>query len=198
MSPHAAAGPIEDIVAIHLQAFRTFFLSALGARFLREYYLTIASYEKGILLAASPDGICVGFAAGFLNPPEFYRHLRGRRMRLGVAALLGVAMEPRRLPLVLANYRRVREVNRRRPDPCTAELSSLAVLPGATGRGVGSQLVEQFCASARSMGATRVILTTDAEGNEGVNRFYQANGFSRGRCYEVRPGRWLNEYARLL
>jgi GNAT superfamily N-acetyltransferase len=69
------------------------------------------------------------------------------------------------------------------------------VAPRAGGRGVGSRLVHAFVEAAGAQGADRILLTTDAHDNEAVNRFYLQLGFTCVRCFEARPGRWLNEYA---
>lgn len=79
-------------------------------------------------------------------------------------------------------------------EPGTAELSSLAVHPNATGKGVGSRLVRRFLSEAEARGARRVVLTTDAHGNAAVNSFYLSLGFSLTRTFEARRGRVLNEY----
>jgi ribosomal protein S18 acetylase RimI-like enzyme len=44
------------------------------------------------------------------------------------------------------------------------------------------------------LGAERVVLTTDTNGNDAVNKFYQRLGFSCVRTFEARRGRLLNEY----
>ena len=186
---------LDDIVVVHQQAFPGFFMTQLGRRFLRAYYRCVVDSPQGILIAEDGDGDCVGFVAGFANPAAFYQELRRRRVRLGLAAGVGVGCRPWRLGTLLANYRRAGGFARREADSRTAELSSLAVAPRAGGRGVGSRLVHAFVEAAGAQGADRILLTTDAHGNEAVNRFYLQLGFTCVRCFEARPGRWLNEYA---
>ena len=101
---------------------------------------------------------------------------------------------PWRVGTLLANYRRAGGAAQQSPDSRTAELSSLAVKPSGEGQGVGSRLVRAFVDSARTLGADRVMLTTDAHGNDPVNSFYLRLGFTCLRSFEARRGRWLNEY----
>jgi GNAT superfamily N-acetyltransferase len=186
---------IEEIVAVHLEAFPGFFMTQLGPQFLRRYYQVVAEYEGGLLLTEPVVDRCMGFVAGFVNPAMFYRELRRRRVGLGLAALSGVLRHPTRLGTLFANYRRAGGAAIGTTGEDTAELSSLAVRPAGAGQGVGSRLVRKFIATAQGRGARRVLLTTDARGNDDVNRFYQTLGFSCVRTFEARHGRWLNEYA---
>lgn len=191
------SGPREDldaVVAVHLEAFPGFFMAQLGPRFLRTYYRCVVEYPKGVLLSESSGLECLGFVAGFVDPAAFYRELRRRRVRLGLAACAGILVRPRRLVTMLADYGRAGEAAGRPPEPRTAELSSLAVLPGAAGRGIGTRLVQRFIKAASERGADRVTLTTDSHDNESVNRFYLQLGFTCVRTFEARRGRMLNEY----
>ncbi len=185
---------LDDVVRVHLEAFPGFFMAQLGPRFLREYHRCVADYPNGILLTEEENGRCVGLVAGFVDPASFYRELRRRRLRLALAAFSGVVGRPRRLVTLVRNYGRARGAAMHEPDEKSAELSSLAVSPAVAGRGIGRRLVARFISAARDRGADHVTLTTDARGNDAVNRFYQRLGFERVREFEARQGRLLNEY----
>jgi len=73
-------------------------------------------------------------------------------------------------------------------------LMSIAVKPEAEGRGIGKKLVEAFCREAAGRGAPAVCLTTDREGQDQVNRFYEQMGFQVSRTYVTPEGRAMNEY----
>ena len=76
------AGDAREIAKLHTQAFPGFFLTQLGDRFLTGYYKCVEAYPGGILLVArNKDSTAAGFAAGFLDPPAFYRFLRSRGAR---------------------------------------------------------------------------------------------------------------------
>jgi ribosomal protein S18 acetylase RimI-like enzyme len=186
---------LDDVVSVHVEAFPQFFLTQLGPRFLRGYYRCVLDYPGGILLTEGGARGVQGFVSGFVNPAAFYRELRRRRLRLGLAALAGLIARPSRVRTLRANYHRAGNLAHQTDGTNTAELSSLAVSPGSTGTGIGSRLVHRFAEAARAQGAERVVLTTDAHGNEAVNRFYRRLGFACTRTLEARPGRVLNEYS---
>jgi ribosomal protein S18 acetylase RimI-like enzyme len=186
--------PIGEVVSVHLDAFPHFFMSQLGPRFLAKYYRCVAEYPSGVLLTESCEEQCVGFVAGFIDPASFYTELRRRRLGLGMAALAGVCAKPRRLFTLIENYRRASVTARAVADKRTAELASLAVLSRVAGRGIGARLVCRFVKAVAEMGADRVILTTDACGNDRVNGFYRRLGFDCKGTFEARRGRVLNDY----
>lgn len=194
MSGRLTRHSLDEVVDVHLEAFPGFFMAQLGPRFLREYYRCVVEYPGGILLTEELEGRCVGFVAGFVDPASFYKALGRRRARLGLSALAGVVSRPRRLVTLVRNYGRASGAARLAPDAASAELSSLAVRPHASGRGAGRRLVERFIDVAGTLGASRVTLTTDAFGNDAVNRFYRGLGFRHVREFEARRGRVLNEY----
>jgi N-acetylglutamate synthase-like GNAT family acetyltransferase len=73
-------------------------------------------------------------------------------------------------------------------------LSSLAVLPGEQGKGLGRILVAAFLQEAARKGVSYVYLTTDALENARVNAFYQQQGFELVRTYVTPEKRQMREY----
>ena len=187
---------IGAIAGVHRAAFQSFFLTQLGPAFLRGYYATVLEYPGGILLVAVQDESMIGFAAGFIDPPGFYSLLRKKKMRLGLAALPWLIMRPANLARALWNYRLTLE-NSREADVAiaqVAELSSIAVRPDGQGVGAGRQLLTTFIDAAKGLGAVKVMLTTDAAGNDATNQFYARGGFRLMRVIRRSYGRVLNEY----
>lgn len=192
----ASVSDIGSIAAVHQAAFRSFFLTQLGPAFLRAYYETVLEYPGGILLVAVQEGSVVGFAAGFVDPPGFYTVLSKKRMRLGLAALPWLITHPANLARAVWSYRLTQEVSRE-TDPTiaqVAELSSIAVRPDGQGVGAGKQLLAAFVDAAKKSGAAKIMLTTDAAGNDATNRFYVRAGFMLRRVIRRPYGRILNEY----
>jgi len=58
-----------------------------------------------------------------------------------------------------------------------ALLEDIVVTPQARGTGIGSQLLTQTIAFARTQGCKRITLLTDAD-NEAAQRFYEKHGFT--------------------
>lgn len=186
---------IAKVVDVHNIAFKGFFLTRMGPYFLRNYYAAALDFEANISLVACDQDTdeIVGFVVGFYDPEGFYSMLSKRRRQTIPAVLLAALRDPWLVPQILRNMRRVQAQGQQPVD--AVELSSIAV--GEPGRGAGGALLEAFAEKARSEGAHRLILTTDAEGNDLVRRFYEARGFTLDD-YEDRGERRMCRYARSL
>jgi ribosomal protein S18 acetylase RimI-like enzyme len=165
------------VIDIHLEAFRGFFLSQLGKRFLKELYTGFFSETGTIFLVAADEGGIVGFAVGTVNPDGFFRKLLLRRWdKFLVAATPTMLRNPllviRKLVSAVA-YRG----DRPRQLHSGALLSSIAVAPHSAGRGIGQLLIEAFAERAQELGTTFIYLITDRDDNDAVNRFYRQTGF---------------------
>jgi len=188
---------VNTVVDVHLAAFPGFFLSFLGAGFLRQIYRGILGDASGIAFVADRNGQCVGFVAGTAVPAHFYgRLLRRRFLPFAFHGGLAVLRHPRAASRLLRAFARPSAA----PPPTTglAELMSLGVLPSHREGGLGARLVERFNAEAAARGATTVFLSTDAANNDGVNRFYIRIGFTLARTFTTPEGRAMNEYERSL
>jgi len=54
---------VKDIVKIHLDAFKGFFLSSLGPAFLTFYYSCFIKSDETVTMIADEDGVIYGFSA---------------------------------------------------------------------------------------------------------------------------------------
>lgn len=185
---------LDDVVAVHRAAFPGFLMTLLGPDFLHSYYRTVLDCEDAIFLGLFDDaGRLQGFVAGFATPASFYAMLAKRKRRMLVAAAFHLLRRPVLWSRVLENAGATSQ--RAAEDaPGVAELASIAVLPGAQGKGYGRALIEAFLSTARPLGAARVDLTTDADGNDAVNRLYTKAGFRLSAVRTRRGGRRMNHY----
>lgn len=187
---------LEAIVELHLRTFQGFFLTSMGRSFLRLLYAGFIVDAEGICLVAEEDGQLIGFAAGTTRPDDFFRRLFLRKgLMFAFASIPGLLRNPR-----LAIRKCIGAIAYRGERPVglvdAALLSSLAVDPARGRRGVGRELVEAFVGEASARGMNSVFLTTDADDNDSVNRFYVKCGFVRLDRFE-RPGnRTMNRLAR--
>jgi len=186
---------IPQVVATHLAAFPGFFMSLLGAGFLREFYDALRQDPAGITVVAASTGRVVGFASGASDSRGFYRHLFRRRLFPLMAALLRPCLQHPGMTLRVI-WRAIAGMSSSsagdRQDG--AELMSVAVTPGFQRHGLGRLLVGRFIEEARRRGVERIRLTTDASSNDGVNAFYKMLGFTVTKNFITREGRTLNEY----
>ena len=189
----ARTDDLSGIVTIHQKAFRQFFLTRLGAKFLRLYYGLVLDYESGIVLVGERNGSLSGFVCGFLNPAEFYRLMWRKRGTFVLPALPALIRQPSLAAKVLHGVQRI-QTSAASSDPRACELSSIAVAPEMSGFGFGKTLVREFLTRSWSMDAECVYLTTDADANESANALYRDSGFQHTRRFLQRKGRWMNEY----
>ena len=184
---------VESVVQIHRSSFPGFFLSFLGPRFLSLYYMAVCEAPEGIaLVCLGPDGEPAGFVAGSANPRGFYSRLLKRNWWKFSLASVGAIF---RKPTIVAKIARGLTHPSRNPvGNDVAGLYSIGVLPESQGTGAGKELVQAFLTEARNRGCRRVFLTTDRDGNEAVNAFYQKMGFRVENRFETPEGRAMNEY----
>lgn len=195
----ASEEDLAQIVIIHQEAFPTSFLTALGARFLFEYYRLVLNVEGGVLLVAHErTGRLAGLVAGFSHPDRFYNLMRRHRIGLTFAIGLGLARRPWILGKVVASILRVGQLGAGNTSPGgpVAELSSLAVIPSAAGHGIGSRLLTEFEHQITKLGVGVIQLSTNRDDNESTNAFYRRRGYRRTRQVDRWPSRPMNVYER--
>lgn len=184
------------LVDIHLRAFPGFFLSVLGAQFLRRLYLEILEDETGVVLIYADESGVRGFVAGSFSPVGLYgRLVRKRWLRF---ALASIAPALRRPWIAFRLFRALRKPASEQNATQAALLMSLAVAPESQGRKIGRALTTAFCRVCFAHGFSKVKLTTDTIENEAVNAFYRGQGFSVIRTFTTSEGREMNEYVREL
>ena len=72
---NANENDIESIVRIHCSAFKGFFLTSLGADFLKFYYLNFVRSKETVTLVAEDGNRVVGFSAAPTNCKGFNSRL---------------------------------------------------------------------------------------------------------------------------
>ncbi|OPY67545.1 MAG: Acetyltransferase (GNAT) family protein [Syntrophorhabdus sp. PtaU1.Bin002] len=184
---------IDKVVETHLRAFPNFFLSFLGPRFLREFYISFFLDPHGIgYTAAAPDGRILGVIVGPLDPQGYFKRLLKRRWwAFCLASISAVLRHPSCVP------RLFRAVFYRGESPSghtRALLSSIAVDPCRQRGGVGKELVMRWVEEARRRGAVGCYLTTDADDNDQVNAFYRGLHWHIESTYITPEGRRMNRY----
>jgi len=190
----AAPDDLTNIVTIHQKSFSNFFLTRLGADFLRQYYSLVLNYHLGIMLVSEGQHSGLeGFACGFVNPAAFYQLMWRTRRNFALPVVSAMVRDPTLITKVLYGVQRIQSPAGDWPER-SCELSSIAVTPQTSCNGFGKQLIRAFLAQAHSMDARCVYLTTDAEGNDAVNAFYRNVGFQHSRRFLQHEGRWMNEY----
>jgi ribosomal protein S18 acetylase RimI-like enzyme len=183
---------VPAAVKVHLAAFPSFFLSFLGPRFLRLLYSEFATDPACVALVAEADGRVAGAVAGPLQPAGYFSRLVKRRWFAFALASSGAVL---RKPLIIPRLFRALFYRGEAPTgKSRALLSTIAVDPAVQGAGIGRKLVAAWLAEVQSRGASGAYLTTDAEGNDAVNRFYQQLGWQLEHTWLTPEGRRMNRY----
>ena len=184
---------VDTVVEIHLKAFPDFILSFLGPRFLREFYTSFLLDSQGMgYIASVPDGQILGVIVGPLDPRGYFKRLLKRRW--WVFCLVSITAVLRRPSSVFRLFRAVFYSGESPSGPTRALLSSVAVDPDVQHAGVGKKLVQHWVEEARRRGASGCYLTTDADGNDKVNAFYQSLNWHIESTYTTPQGRRMNRY----
>lgn len=185
---------VARLAEIHLVAFPGFFLSSLGAGFLRTFYSGYIGDESAVsVVATGRDGVPIGAVVGTVQPAGFYsRLLRKKWLKFALSAARATLLRPRTIPRILraVTYRGDSPA----PDDAMALLASICVDPAYQGTGLGQRLLREWETTAKVKGSVSAYLTTDAVGNDGVNKFYRRAGWSVSQTYTTTEGRRMNRY----
>lgn len=182
---------IEEIYAIseiHLEAFKGFFLSALGLNFLIIYYNALRKNRRGVLLGFYDNKELLGFCAATTLSRGFNSYLvKGDFFSFAKLGLLLLFTKPKALIRLMKNFTK--------SDPSVkdkgnyAELLSIAVSPSAQGNGVGKKLLIALEEYLRRKNISALSLTTDFYENEQALNFYKGMGYQKMYDFIAYPDR---------
>ena len=179
----------NQIAKIHLKTFPNFFLTTLGYSFLKTYYRSCAKSKDAISICATnqDDKKLLGFAVGCLNSAGFNKRLIfSNSLEYSYRAILLLFTKPIALFRLFKNL----EKNNDKEDSGNyAELLSIGVLPDQNGFGIGQKLLVEFENQIKENGVNRITLTTDADSNDSVLRFYEKSGYSVYYDFDAFPNR---------
>lgn len=168
----------NQIAKIHLKSFPNFFLTTLGYSFLNTYYRSCAKCREAISICAinQDDKKLIGFAVGCFNSKGFNKRLIfSNSFEYCYRAIYLLFTKPIALIRLFKNL----EKNNDKDDKGNyAELLSIGVSPDQNGLGIGQNLLVKFENQVRQRGIKTITLTTDADSNDSVLKFYKKSGYS--------------------
>lgn len=186
-------GDVAAAVQLHRSSFPGFFLSQLGPRFLPVFYRGFVDAPDAVTVnvRAPASGDLQAVAVGTTQPAGLYRRLVKRQtLSFTVAAASSIARRPWILPRLVRALR-----HRGVPVPVSgALLSSICVSAAAQGAGVGSAVLVEWLRGVAAAGVDAAYLTTDAVGNEHVNRLCSRHGWRLAGTFMTAEGRAMNCY----
>jgi ribosomal protein S18 acetylase RimI-like enzyme len=165
------------LIDVHNQAFRDFFLTSLGSKFLKLYYSSVLKSPKGLVLCLQDDvGTVLGFAVGTTYSKGFHKNILFHNFFSYVWVLFIVSIgKPKAIFRLLNNLKKGSNKNEDLGD--YAELLSIAVPPQYSGLGYGKLLLQAFEDELLNLKVRKSALTTDYFDNEGVIAFYKKMGY---------------------
>ena len=179
----------NQIAKIHLKSFPNFFLTTLGYSFLKTYYRSCVKSKEAISICAinQDDKKLLGFAVGCLNSKGFNKRLIfSNSLEYSYRAILLLFTKPIALIRLFKNLAK----NNDKDDKGNyAELLSIGVSPDQNGFGIGQNLLVKFENQVREKGINTITLTTDADSNDNVLRFYKKSGYTVYYDFETFPNR---------
>ena len=183
---------IDTVSDLHLDAFPDFFLTNLGKSFISLLYRCyVEDKESGIIVAKDEEEI-VGFIAYSNDYPAFYKNLiRKHCMKFALCSLGALVKHPSFSKRLLGAFRKSDDVKK---EEKYVEIASICVDPKKSKKGTGTLLMEYIKNDVDFDTYAYINLETDADNNDGVNKFYVKNSFKLERTYTTREGRRMNEY----
>lgn len=183
---------VNDIVEIHLNTFKGFFLTFMGRGFLKQMYSSYCEHEESGLLVAEENGSVVGFLAYSGDFSGLYKFMIKTRLIQFVWFSMGAFFRcPKSFMHIIRAFLKPNEVKR---EENYIELSSIGVAPSIKNNGIGSQLIDNLKEKVNFNKFAYITLETDVINNDNVIRFYEKNGFMRERMFETESGRKMFEY----
>lgn len=184
----ATSKDINGIVDVHCSAFKGFFLTELGTRFLQLYYSSYFKESSAVLLVAEKDGEVVGFSSATSLSSGFNTRLvKMDFLRYALRGCVIALTKPKALVNLSMNW------NHRDPSIVDkgdyAELMSIAVSPDTQGSGIGKLLIQKTEEEVKNLNANRFSLTTDYYNNESTIAFYRKCGYEAMYDFTAYPDR---------
>lgn len=179
----------NQIAKIHLKSFPNFFLTTLGYSFLKTYYRSCAKSKEAISICAigQDDKKLLGFAVGCFNSAGFNKRLIfSNSLEYSYRAILLLFTKPIAL---IRLYKNLAKNNDKDDKGNYAELLSIGVLPDQNSFGIGQSLLVKFENQVREKDINTITLTTDADSNDSVLRFYKKSGYTVYYDFETFPNR---------
>lgn len=183
---------IKSIAELHKRAFPLFFLTQLGVPFLKTLYTGYMEDKDSGIIVAEENEKLVGFIAYSNDYPRFFKGLiKNHLMTFAICSVGAAIRHPSFIKRLLGAFKKSESVVK---TERYVELSSICVDPEIESRGVGSALIDFLKGIVDFNKYAYINLETDADGNDGVNKFYVKNGFTLEREFVTAEGRRMNEY----
>lgn len=184
----ATLADIDAVVSIHQQAFPDFFLTSLGAGFLKLYYKSVLTHPRGILLVSENESGVIGFCAGTMLSAGFNsRLIKANPFKFTVEGVKVLFTKPVALWHLYKNMSK--EDSSIGDKGEYAELLSIGVNPNTQRTGAGKAMLIALEEEVKKRDGKELSLTTDFYDNEKAIGFYHSLGYEEWYDFVTYPDR---------
>lgn len=184
----ASATDIERIVAVHNAAFKDFFLTSLGRRFLALYYRSVMNHPRGVLLVSVNGEGVIGFCAGTMLSAGFNSSLI--KSNFSAYAIEGMRLLFTNPASLWHLFKNISKEDSNVGDKGEyAELLSIGVDPNVQRNGAGKAMLLALEEEVKKRKGQQLSLTTDYNDNEKAIGFYRSLGYKEWYDFISYPNR---------
>lgn len=177
MLRHASYRDLDDVVEVHIAAFPDFFLTLLGPKFLFKMYQIFLENKGSVFIVEEKDGNIFGFAVGMESNTKSDKILALKKI-FSFSWIVFAEILKNPVALISRIFKKIVFSKKLPPIPSDAVfLRSIGVNPRYQGKGVATRLINEIEKKSIERGASSIVLTTDANNNEGPISFYKKNGY---------------------
>jgi ribosomal protein S18 acetylase RimI-like enzyme len=189
----ATIDDIDEITHIHQERFGSFFLTALGKTFLKNYYESfVLNGNIGQLYTVKVDGQLQGFCALVFSSNGSSKQILLANLAKFIRILFVLVFTRPKAVFELVK----RFIHGKGPVFEGPEIMSIATVKNTLG--LGSILLEKGLSDLKAQNFKWVSLTTDFENNEPTIRFYKKNGFIESDVFYTANNRKMYRFKKEL
>lgn len=185
---------VNEVVKIHQNAFSGFFLTQLGAKFLKVYYTScIKAKDATIAVGISSDeDELLGFSIGSVQSKGYNKRIvKSNFFKFCMIGIYLVFTKPMAIIRLMKNMDKVKNES---DDGLYCELLSIGISADQKGKGYGKILLEAFEKEALKRDLKKITLTTDYNNNDGVIAFYKKSGYEVFYEFTTYPNRKMYKF----
>ncbi|WP_202552080.1 GNAT family N-acetyltransferase [Ginsengibacter hankyongi] len=167
---------VPQVVEVHKDSFKGFFLTELGDHFLTVYYDSVRKDKKAILVGLyNEKELCGFFAATSLSKGFNKQLIINNFLQFSFIGFRLLFTQISSLSRLFKNFTKTHKDFQ--DDGDYAELLSIGVSVNKQGQGIGKNLLIEFERQMLLRGCSSLSLTTDFNNNEKAIQFYKGLGY---------------------
>lgn len=168
---HAEEGDFEEIIQLHLSAFKGLFAAELGVNLLKRFYKTILLSKDGFLFVAKDNSSIKGFICGVASDKNLFT--LSFKLKFLYYFLKRIIFYP---DSIVNLMRFIKKSFVTTDIKSEAELLSVVVSKDCRRKGIGKKLIDSFLEFLTQKRVKSLKVFTDTRISDATN-FYETLGF---------------------